>query len=274
MRELDEHVSDASDQPGPVPSYLADPPSPQPPTLRTLFIKYGWLAGAVGMAVTVLGSWQLTLPAAKHSILPELIHSVGLIIMLGGCGAALIGYRLPWLIRMANALRDYSQPQRNPLADGNQNAETKQAMRSFWLSVLCGGPPLAVVFMLAMWVLPAWAAGLIIYLVTVLLTVTAVVTIGSGSRLQRAFALGAMIPLFCLILELWFASPASAARFGGSSGAYYGDLSFLAEMRKVGIVLDYVGQSRLGAVIIWMAAACAGALAVGVRVALYRINRF
>lgn len=273
MSELDEHATNTSDPSVPVASYLADDPPPEPPTLRSLLIKYGWRAGAVGMGVTVLGSWQLSLAWAKHSLLPQVIHSVGLIIMLGGCGVALLGYRLPWLIRMANALGDYSRSQRNPIGEVDKSAETQQGLRSFWLTALCGGPPLVIILLLVMWALPAWAAGLVIYIVNILLAVTAVVTIGSGSRLQRAFALGAMIPLFCLIMELWFVSPASASRFSGSSGSY-GDPSFLDDMRKIGLVLDYVGQSRLGAVIIWIASACAGALAVGVRVVLYRINRF
>jgi hypothetical protein len=40
------------------------------------------------------------------------------------------------------------------------------------------------------------------------------------------------------------------------------------------MVLSYVGGSRVGTVITWIAAAFTGLVAVAVRAMLYRINRF
>jgi hypothetical protein len=237
-----------------------------------MLVKFGWRAGLVGMAVTVLGSWQLSLDANKNALLPQVIHSVGLIIMLGGCCVALIGYRLPWLIRVGNALSQIVLSDRAPIAGGGGTAESKPALRSVVVVALCAGPPLVMSFLLAMWVIPAWMAGLVIYVLNIGLTVTAVVTIASGSRWQRAFALGALIPLTFLIIELWFAPLFAVGRSGGFGGSY-GESSFLVELRRVSMVLSYVGESRIGTVITWIAAAFTGMVAVAVRALLYRINQ-
>jgi hypothetical protein len=273
MRELDEHVSNTSDQTVPVASYLADDPPPEPPTLRTMLIKYGWRAGAVGMGVTVLGSWQLSLDTLKHAILPQVIHSVGLIIMLGGCCVALIGYRLPWLIRVGIALRDITLAERTRSEGGGRTAESKQTLRSVGLAVLCGGPPLVTILLLVMWVIPAWAAGLVICVANMLFMVKAFVVVSSGSRLQRAFAMGAIVPLTFLILQLGLVMLIALGNSAGF-GSSYGNPSFSAEMRRLSVTLAYVGAYRLGAVIIWIAAVGCGAVAVAVRIVLYRINRF
>jgi hypothetical protein len=239
-----------------------------------MLIKYGWRAGAVGMGVTVLGSWQLSLDTLKHAILPQVIHSVGLIIMLGGCCVALIGYRLPWLIRVGIALRDITFTERTRNAGGGRTPESTQTLWSVGLAVLCGGPPLVIILLLVMWAIPPWAAGLVICVANMLFLVKAFVVVSSGSRLQRAFALGAIVPLTFLILQLGLVMLIALGNSAAGFGSSYGNPGFSDEMRRLSVTLAYVGAYRAGAVIIWIAAVGCGAVAVAVRIALYRINRF
>lgn len=252
------------------PSFLADQPPDAPPTVKALMVKYGWLTGLAGMGISVVGSWLLSRDAAKLSLGPRVIHTTGLLIMLGGAGVALLGYRLPWLSKIFGSLFAVTQHGSNDMSHTGTAGYTGQSVKSLSIAALCAGPPLAMILVVVLWLVPNWLAGLVIYFLSVVFAVAAVITISSGNKWQRAFALGAMVPLLGLCVQLWFTLPMATARSGGY-GSNYPPGAF-GELAEMGRVIEYVGTTRAGTVLTWFTSAFAGVVAVAVRAVLYRIN--
>ncbi len=206
------------------------------------------------------------------------VHSVGLLILLSGFALALIGYRLPWLIAIFRTLQ--ARDTRNTTRDNSHGAlnpvngvRSLQLTLAFAVFLVFGLVPLSVGILL---LTPHFIAGLFIATVTFALAAAAVVVIASGTPLQRAFGIGAAIPLLlavCNFAIYGFASvgPWSHRGINTYSNDLWGSIEFQFEAAMEALAMFGAGM-RLSIWFVWLTALVLGCAALGARVLLKYVN--
>jgi len=179
-------------------------PSSMPERMKRHALRTGWVVGIIGLALTLVGTQQLA-SGGHADMRARMIHSAGLFLLLGAFLLALLSFRIPWFAKVLQAWQ--SRLGNAASGRGNATSGTRSVADrswSFWM-VTFGCAVLvwlrAIVLVL---VLPDALAGLYLATGTMLLAVVSLVLIVGGTRTQRAFGAGALLPLLLTILHLWF----------------------------------------------------------------------
>ncbi len=235
-------------------------------------VRFGAVTCIVGLIVTLIGARQLAMEGPMPSALPQAIHSLGLVILLVGFSLALLGYRLAWLSAIARSLRASGDRWRRATAGSREEKAWRAKARRRVLIPLCTGYAFGVISLVVIWLSPSWLAGLYIYAMTLFLTSSALVVIASGRRIQRAFAIGAIIPLAISTYHLWIGCIPPGVTSRGM-WASYGGQGILSELELYWLLVEAVGRNaRLIVSVLWLAALLTGLSAVAVRIVLQRVN--
>lgn len=228
---------------------------------RKRTIRAGWLICAVGVVFTLFGASQLA--GGGWDTPGRAVHTLGLLVLLGGFGTALLGYRLPWFAALIRSFRSSGIRQEGTSMPVNG----KRGQSNLLITALTVGAGFCMFSLLLLWFSPPLIAGLYILATTFFLTAAAVIVISSGTRLQRAFCMGAVIPLVFSVLHMWVFSVSSlrpARRYP----------SLMEELEVLADMLSAVGVGmRLPVLVTWMATLVFGCSALGVRFVVYHVNQ-
>lgn len=247
--------------------------------LKRKVVRAGWIVFVVGVVVTLIGTRQLAVARSSFSGGGREIHTVGLLILLGGGLIALSGYRLPWLFAVARLLSSMDDE-----TGAAVRSRTAAAARKVWLStrlvilILVVGVALWALSVVAVTLLPEFIAGFILVALTLILCAGSIILIASGPRLQRAFGVGAVMPLIMAVGLLWvhcvsLFGPGSRfpsySRYRDSFPERIGDdIELTARFTEsVGVIL------RAPILALWITALIMGIVAIGMRMALSAVTR-
>ena len=239
--------------------------------VKSKVVRFGWVTCLAGLIVTLIGARQLATEGAFPTALPRLIHSLGLIILLVGFSVALLGYRLPGLLAIFQWPRSSRSRRRRAMERSPEELRSRLRRKRLVSTCLWLGGAWLGISLVILGLAPDWLAGLYISASTLVLTSSAAVIIVGGSDLQRAFAIGAIVPLASLGHQLWFGSfsavTSRAIWAGYSGGGASGGLDWILPLFE-----SLGATARWMVLAIWLAALLGGLLAMGVRIVLDYLN--